>query len=566
MRFTDVPRRGRCGDRLRGGHPSGLEPLRPSAGVYRGDSHARAAHPRRERRLQGWCVRDARFDPASDTERGLSLSVTQSVGAPGEGGADALLERRSLAGLGAAEDNELSARRLDLKLGYDLGVLDDRFTAVPEFGLEGTRREWTGSADGAEHGTSIGAGWRLAGPGTAQGVKVCRALMARAILLAMIAALVACGGGSGVRPMTYDRPQNQQPPPPQSQQPPPPQSQQPPPPQSQQLGALTTTAAKLQDVLDDRNAIWDAAHTRNCRPGQTDGCDLDPGKPPAGVDATRVYNPNGNNSSANNSPLCIEGNRCIFGSVVINWDVPYFDGLGSSGSFEQVVSTQANAPDFLSNAPVLYFRAEGQQPLVSAEPEGWNTWGAWGEDSSGEPEYVFFVHSNGQSTYAAGFGEYPTRDAANLPADLNGSATWSGVMVGRDTLSGAFVQGDALVTVTSLTPLGNRKGSIELSFTDVVDAATGQVRADVPGSFGFRNVDIDNLSHRGHEWYFAEIKRQEFGASYDWIVGGFHDTTSPAGGNQDDFDVALGAFSKRHNEGGELSAIIGAFAAERVRD
>ena len=58
-------------------------------------------------------------------------------------------------------------------------------------------------------------------------------------------------------------------------------------------------------------------------------------------------------------------------------------------------------------------------------------------------------------------------------------------------------------------------------------------------------------------------KRQEFGASYDWIVGGFHDTTSPAGGNQDDFDVALGAFSKRHNEGGELSAIIGAFAAER---
>ena len=45
-----------------------------------------------------------------------------------------------------------------------------------------------------------------------------------------------------------------------------------------------------------------------------------------------------------------------------------------------------------------------------------------------------------------------------FPADLNGSATWSGVMVGRDTLSGAFVQGDALVTVTSLTPLGNRKG------------------------------------------------------------------------------------------------------------
>ena len=75
------------------------------------------------------------FDPAPETERGLSVSLTQTVGAQGEGGAEALLERQSLAGLGAQDDNELSARRLDARIGYGFGVLVDRFTAVPELGL-----------------------------------------------------------------------------------------------------------------------------------------------------------------------------------------------------------------------------------------------------------------------------------------------------------------------------------------------------------------------------------------------------------------------------------------------
>ena len=130
------------------------------------------------------------FDPAPETERGLSVSLTQTVGAQGEGGAEALLQRQSLAGLGAQGDNELSARHLDARIGYGFGVLDDRFTAVPELGLglsdtdrevrlawrltervaagfafevgvEGTRRESSDTDDGAEHGISIGAGWRL---------------------------------------------------------------------------------------------------------------------------------------------------------------------------------------------------------------------------------------------------------------------------------------------------------------------------------------------------------------------------------------------------------------------
>ena len=143
----------------------------------------------RERGLSGTLA----FDPAPDTEQGLSVSLTQSVGAQDTGGVDGLLERHSLAGLGAEDEGALSARRLDARVGYGLGVLDDRYTAVPELGLglserdrelrlgwrmtervstglafelgiEGTRRESTDAGVGAEHGLGIGAGWRLAGP------------------------------------------------------------------------------------------------------------------------------------------------------------------------------------------------------------------------------------------------------------------------------------------------------------------------------------------------------------------------------------------------------------------
>ena len=132
------------------------------------------------------------WDPAPDSDRGLSLSLSQTVGAQASGGADALLARPTLAGLGAEEDEGPLGRRLDARLGYGLGVFDDRWTATPELGLglsdtgrelrlgwrltervaaglafelgvEGTRRE---SADGhanPEYGLEVGLGWRLVG-------------------------------------------------------------------------------------------------------------------------------------------------------------------------------------------------------------------------------------------------------------------------------------------------------------------------------------------------------------------------------------------------------------------
>ena len=132
------------------------------------------------------------WDPAPDSDRGLSLSLSQTVGAQASGGADALLARPTLAGLGTEEDEGPLGRRLDARLGYGLGVFDDRWTATPELGLglsdtdrelrlgwrltervaaglafelgvEGTRRESVDGAAGPEHGLEVGLGWRLVG-------------------------------------------------------------------------------------------------------------------------------------------------------------------------------------------------------------------------------------------------------------------------------------------------------------------------------------------------------------------------------------------------------------------
>ena len=145
----------------------------------------------RERGVSGTLA----FDPAPDSDHGLSLSLSQTVGAPAEGGGDALLARPTLAGIGAEEDEGPLGQRLEARLGYGLGVFDDRWTMTPELGLglsdtgreyslgwrltervaaglafelglEGTRRESADEAAGPEHGLGAGLGWRLQGGGT----------------------------------------------------------------------------------------------------------------------------------------------------------------------------------------------------------------------------------------------------------------------------------------------------------------------------------------------------------------------------------------------------------------
>ena len=74
------------------------------------------------------------FDPAPDTERGLSLQIIQTLGGPSAGGAEGLMARLTLAGLGAEEADD-GPGRLDARLGYGLGEFGDRWTAVSELGL-----------------------------------------------------------------------------------------------------------------------------------------------------------------------------------------------------------------------------------------------------------------------------------------------------------------------------------------------------------------------------------------------------------------------------------------------
>ena len=107
------------------------------------------------------------FDPTPGSDRGLKLTMRQTVGAQATGGMDALLGRRMLAGLAglAANDNgdgdgELAQRRLQMTLGYGFSAFGDRFTMTPDagFGLSNAgsdyRLGWRVTR-GARHGGSF---------------------------------------------------------------------------------------------------------------------------------------------------------------------------------------------------------------------------------------------------------------------------------------------------------------------------------------------------------------------------------------------------------------------------
>ena len=86
------------------------------------------------------------WDPTPGSDRGPSLTLSQTMGLSARGGADALLGRTTLAGL-AANDNgdELERRRLELKLGYGFGAFGDRFTSTPKvgFGMSEGHRDYS---------------------------------------------------------------------------------------------------------------------------------------------------------------------------------------------------------------------------------------------------------------------------------------------------------------------------------------------------------------------------------------------------------------------------------------
>ena len=100
------------------------------------------------------------WQPHTERGRGPKLSVTQTLGGASSGGADALLGRRTLAGLAVGDDggNPLESRSLELRFGYGLAALGDCFTSTPEFGfgMSNGHREYSlgWHLDLAERGTS----------------------------------------------------------------------------------------------------------------------------------------------------------------------------------------------------------------------------------------------------------------------------------------------------------------------------------------------------------------------------------------------------------------------------
>ena len=91
------------------------------------------------------------WEPEQGTGLGPKLTLTQTLGGPASGGADALLGRETLAGL-TANDNgdEMAQRRFEARFGYGFYAFGDRFTSTPEisFNLSNTDRDYS-------------LGWRL---------------------------------------------------------------------------------------------------------------------------------------------------------------------------------------------------------------------------------------------------------------------------------------------------------------------------------------------------------------------------------------------------------------------
>ena len=126
-----------------GGGLAWSDPQRGLSAEIRGRALlSHAADGFRERGFSG----SLSWDPTPDTARGLSVSMSQTLGAQAAGGVDDLLERGTLAGLAANDDgDELQRRRLEVKLGYGFGAFGDGFTSTPEvgFGMSAGHRDYS---------------------------------------------------------------------------------------------------------------------------------------------------------------------------------------------------------------------------------------------------------------------------------------------------------------------------------------------------------------------------------------------------------------------------------------
>ena len=123
---------------------AGLSFTRAASGLSL-DLSARGLLAHRAPGLEEWgASASLTYDPTPSTDRGLSMSLQQSVGAASAGGVDALLGRDTMAASSAYGGID-GAGRLLARAGYGLPLGNGRFVGTPQlgFGLSGGRHDYT---------------------------------------------------------------------------------------------------------------------------------------------------------------------------------------------------------------------------------------------------------------------------------------------------------------------------------------------------------------------------------------------------------------------------------------
>ena len=169
------------------------------------------------------------------------------------------------------------------------------------------------------------------------------------------------------------------------------------------------------------------------------------------------------------------------------------------------------------------------EPGETDRTDDWRFLGAWMEHAAAVMEHQFNPDNYPQDWYQSGaFGRPP-----DTPLPTEGSATWTGAMIGADIVTNDRYAGTANLAVTFAADF--RDIPIDLSFTGISNVATGEARDDI--SFAGINIQFQDdrgrfSGWRGGEWPVAPIYVEGHTAGpdheeaagvfgYNELVGGF---------------------------------------------
>ena len=164
----------------------------------------------------------------------------------------------------------------------------------------------------------------------------------------------------------------------------------------------------------------------------------------------------------------------------------------------------------------------------SDRTDDWRFLGAWMDYSAAVLEHQYTDDYPYHWYQSGAFGQPP-----ETPLPTEGSATWTGAMIGADIVTNDRYTGTANLAVTFAADF--RENPIELSFTGIANVATGEARDDI----SFADVNIQFQDDRGRfsgwtggEWPVAPIYVEGHTAGpdhaeaagvfgYHELVGGF---------------------------------------------